>query len=148
MIEISPLLERNLYAHYVRMSQRDGAFLTFYECEGRWQSSSDICQCKQILGPILVGVDAAIRSGRWRIAGKAPVHDARIPNFLMWSGPDGDGKHTWWLYDGITESVLGHEVSPELQGLETLSVWPAELVEDRLATGKNPMAYDTFAPGS
>lgn len=124
-------------AHYLGVLADNGPIIQLYRCAKEWQPESGLANCAPLFAPLLVGIGAAVRSGRWRIIGRAPVQPYRAPQFLMQGA-----SNVWFLFENGRERRLGSQVGEELRDLETLSVWSAELLEQRIVSGVNPFSYD------
>jgi hypothetical protein len=128
--------ESRTIAHYVVADRDRGPFVQLYQCPDDWQVGQGLVKCKALFGPLLVGIGHAVRTGRWSVLGHISPEPFSVPKFLMQGGGE-----TWFLLDGTKETRLDSGVPTEYQNLETLSVWPAELLEERIRTGVNPISY-------
>ena len=86
--------------------------------------------------PVFVGLRASIRSGRWRIIGRLPIEEFVFPKFLYTHGTKPGVYDDWMVWDGGEMTFLG-KLPPGLRGLEHKCIWGDELLEERIATGKN-----------
>lgn len=135
-VQVCRLSNCLIVAHCVHMDNH-GAYVDIFECPNDWLPDGGFKGCQKRLGPILAGIGHAIKSGRWRYLGWVQPEPFEYPKFLMNAGPD-----SWYLFDGKNQVRLGATVPASLQGLENLSVWPAEVLEERIATGINLLSYD------
>ncbi len=133
---VMELDERQILAHYVHAGER-GPFVQLYRCPQNWSDTQGWADCEKVLTPVIVGIGAAVGSGRWPLIGHIPPEPFVYPTYLMNAGP-----RSWYVFDGTSERFLGDSVPAELQQLEHLSVWSAELLEERLQTGINLLSYE------
>lgn len=100
--------------------------LTFEELEG----------AKPLFPPVFVDLRAAVSSGRWKRIGNRTVADFKFPLFRATSATKPGKYDHWWLFDGYTQRFIG-VLPPEWRSLEVEVVWGDEMLEQRIATGRN-----------
>ncbi len=139
IVRIGTFQSQLVVGHYVHADDQ-GPFIQLYNCDLQWTPQDGLAACNTLFTPILVGIGHAIRSGRWERLGNVTPQRFQYPRFLMHAG-----GVTWYLFDGKREKLVGSVVPPELRTLETLTVWSAELLEERLASGENPFSYEAIS---
>ncbi len=92
----------------------------------------------ELFPPVFAGLKAAVSDGRWKKVGKLPVPPFKHPTFRSCAaGRLQPGVYTnWWIWDGGERRFIG-KLPPELRSLEVECGWGYELLEERIATGKN-----------
>ena len=93
----------------------------------------------EMFPPVFVGLKASIKSQRWKFIGNLPVTEFRFPMFRATSATRPGQYDNWWLWDGQERRFIG-KLPVELRSLEIEQVWGDELLEERIATGKDPFA--------
>jgi hypothetical protein len=102
-------------------------------------SDADLQSAGEMFPPVFVGLKAAIRNQRWKFIGNLPVTEFRFPVFRATSATKPGQYDNWWLWDGQERRFIG-KLPTELRSLEIEQIWGYELLEERIATGKNPFA--------
>jgi len=102
-------------------------------------SGEDLKRAEEMFPPVFVGLPISVRKGRWRFIGNIPVRDYPIPAFRATSATKPGTYKNWWIWDGQKDQFIG-KLPTGLRSLELKCVWGDELLEDRIATGKNPFA--------
>ncbi len=87
--------------------------------------------------PIIVGLQAAIREGYWKIVGFIPVEEFHYPEFItaFWGG-DPPEIHQWLLWDGKQYKSLGSTLPDQYKDSEFYGVLTAHDVTKRIETGE------------
>lgn len=87
--------------------------------------------------PVVVMLEEALASGRWRVIGRLPAEEFRYPphRFLHEAEPEPGVYHDWWLWDGQKETYIG-DLPAEYRALEYWNGYDAEELERRIATGE------------
>lgn len=103
------------------------------------RSVENLCGAGEMFPPVFVGLRTSVRSGRWKFVGRLPIGEFRFPLFRATSATKPGEYDNWWLWDGKEQRFIGR-LPEELRSLEIELVWGDELLEDRIAYGKNPFA--------
>ncbi len=130
------------YAHYVHFDPRNGTFIQVYRCKSDVSIDQITSRCEKAFPEVLCSLSSPIREGRWEVVGIEEPPTFKYPQFLMQGAPQLDGGFLWWIYDGVEERPMDGGVPVHLQDLETLTVWSAVLLEERIMSGKNPFSYE------
>jgi hypothetical protein len=101
-------------------------------------SVAELATAGEMFPPVFVGLTASVKSERWKPIGNLPVQGFRLPLFRATSAPKPGTHDNCWLWDGRKERFVG-KLSPEQRQLELRLVWGDELLEERIATGENPL---------
>lgn len=131
---------RLAYCQYVHWSNELGYLIRVFDCITDKPLSVELLQnCKELFPPVFVGLKASVASGRWKRIGWMEVGQFRFPTFRCTSATKPGVYENWWLWDGGKQRFIG-KLPPELRELELELVWGDELLEERIASGKNPFA--------
>lgn len=84
--------------------------------------------------PVYVGLQATVRSGRWRRIGWLPVSPFEFPLFRRSWGTKPGTYHDWRIGDGQKWEFVG-DLPVACRSLEMWVVWGDELLENRIASG-------------
>jgi hypothetical protein len=101
-------------------------------------SALEVATHGEMFPPVFVGVRSAVKRGRWRAIGVAPVPSFDFPKFRSTSGTKPGVYANWWLWDGRDRRYIGI-LPAELRSLELEMVWGDELLEERIVKGRLPM---------
>lgn len=87
--------------------------------------------------PVVVMLEEAVASGRWRVIGRLLVEGFSLPlyRYLEMPDPVPGVYHDWWLWDGREATFIG-DLPPEYRSLEYWRGYDAEELERRIATGQ------------
>jgi hypothetical protein len=132
---------RYAYCQYINWNERLGNLVRVFDLV-KVQPVEDVAQLKDVgdmFPPVFVGLRASVRSGRWKLLGHLPVKELQFPLFRATSATKPGTHKNWWIWDGHREQFIG-ALSENLRSLELKVVWGDELLEERIATGKNPFA--------
>lgn len=97
--------ERLVIAHYLLADPRHGPFVQLYQCDPGWTIEMGLERCEPLWAPVLVGIVAAVKAGRWKVLGNIAPGPFVWGKYLMYGG-----KTNWWVFDGKREKRLGEEV--------------------------------------
>jgi hypothetical protein len=139
--------ERHVYVHYIHADSM-GPIVQVYECERPLSSpltGMSLSDCIKPFGQVICGIGAAVKNKRWKAVAVVPPPEKIEAKFIGRGLPDREGKNVWWLYDGTREMRIGSVLPPDLLQVESLSIWPAELLEDRIRTGTNPFSLEAMS---
>jgi hypothetical protein len=132
--------ERFAYCQYVRWSEKLGYLIRVFDLiSDEPLPVESLRSCKELFPPVFVGLKASVASGRWKRIGLLEVGDFAFPTFRCTSSMKPGTYENWWLWEGGEPRFIG-KLPPELRSLEIELVWGDELLEQRIATGKNPFA--------
>jgi hypothetical protein len=97
---------------------------------------------KMLFPPVFTGLQAAIRSGLWKVIGHRAVGQLLYPGFVSAHYNHKTGRYgTWYLWDGEEYRPLGQDLPQEYRTLERLIIWdPMDIIE-RIESGDNPYEY-------
>jgi len=102
----------------------------------------ELINIKPLFPPVITGLNAAIRTGMWRIIGKFPINDFVYPKFVNSDWNQKSGKAImWYVWDGEKDTKIGPFLPDELKNLEFLVVWSPYDVVYRIETGEYPSPY-------
>ena len=127
------------YAHYVEFGERNGAIIRVYNRTAPTDPTDEELRDSDLMfPPVIAGIFAATRTGRWSVVRNRPVSEYKHPLFIN-DYTDKEGRVTdWWLINGSTESRLGPILPTEYRQLEPEAVWPAEWIEERIRDRTHP----------
>ncbi len=104
------------------------------------QSTEVIFSAPPLFPPTFVGFNDAVRKKHWRVVANQPVVDFQFPLFrctqAITHGLEPGIFHDWMLWDGKEYTKLG-DLPTRYQRLEYLASWASDLLEERIATGRN-----------
>jgi len=132
---------RHAYCQYVQWNEQLGYIVRVLAklTDQRVSSVAELDGAEDLFPPVIVGLRASVRSGRWQRIGNLPVRGFHLPLFRSTSATKPGTYDNWWLWDGRNERFIG-KLPPELRSLELRVVWGDELLEERIATGRAPLA--------
>jgi hypothetical protein len=132
---------RYAYCQYLRWNEQLGCLVRVLDLVTEVPLSSvHQLQCAgDIFPPVFVGLRASVRSGRWKFVGTLPVNEFKFPVFRATSATKPGTYNNWYLWDGQEQRFIG-QLPPELRSLEIELVWGDEILEERIAYGRNPFA--------
>jgi hypothetical protein len=131
---------RLAYCQYIHWNDKLGYLIRVFDrISGEPLSVESLRGCKELFPPVFVGLQASVASGRWKRIGSLEVDSFRFPTFRCTSATKPGVYENWWLWEGGDQRFIG-KLPPELRSLEIELVWGDELLEERIATGKNPFA--------
>ncbi len=129
------------YCQYLQMNKEMGCLVRVLDVI-TGQPVSTVEQLKDagdLFPPVFVGLFASVRSGRWKSVGNLPVRSFRFPKFRATAATKPGTYENWWIWDGETERFIG-KLPANLRSLEQKQVWGDELLEERIATGRDPFS--------
>jgi len=100
-------------------------------------STEDLRDVGERFPPVFAGLAASVKNGRWKFIGRLPLN-FRFPSFRSTNGSQPGTYHDWGLWDGRNTRVIG-DLPADLRSLELKQVWGDELLEERIASGRNPV---------
>lgn len=135
---------RHAYCQYLAYNQKLGSLIRVFDKTTRAPLSSidELRGVREMFPPVFVGLRASTRSGRWKLVGRLPVAPFHFPKFRSTHGAKPGVYDDWSLWDGEKKEFVGR-LPPQLRSLEIELVWGDELLEERIATGRNPFAEIT-----
>jgi hypothetical protein len=133
--------DRYAYCQYVHWNEQDGYVVRVLDkiTDRPVSSVGELSDAGDLFPPVFVGLRTSVSSGRWKQIGNAAVKDFRLPQFRAIAVRKPGTYENWWLWDGKTERFIG-KLPPELRSLDLRQVWGDELLEERIATGRDPFA--------
>lgn len=132
---------RYAYGQYLCLHQEFGYLVRIFDVISQTPIALEALNgAAELFPPVFVGgLPRLTRTGRWKIMGKLLIHDFVFPHFREAGGFDHNTKtYEWYEWDGNTEVLVG-ALTPELERLEQLVIWGAELLERRIETGINQL---------
>lgn len=131
------------YAQYIFLDKKKGPLIQVYDLiTEQIADLPEIAEAEPLFGPVITGISAAVRNGRWEILGNTNVEYFRYKNFIA---PVYNGKlrivSKWFLWDGENFIDLGTKLPMKYRGLEQLVVWDPEDVAYRIETGENHLDF-------
>lgn len=136
---------RKALGHYVYYDSKNGPFIQVFDyiTEDAHVNITEAINKPYLFPPVITGLNAAIRTGLWRVIGKKPVTDFIHPMFIssFWDHKTGEVIN-WFLYDGTNYIKLGPTLPVEYKGLEQLVVWSPYDIIERIETGKITFPFD------
>ncbi len=140
---VVPLADnRKAYGQYVYWDNDYGPLSRVFAFAGPKVSKVEDLPTRELLfPPIFIGFGSVFKAGRWQIIGSLPVVNFSFPKFRFTFGRRLGRHRDWKIYDGARLILIG-DLPPEYRSLEFLCAWSPQLVEQRIATGKN--RYDNL----
>ena len=139
-----PLSEKKkAFGQYIYWDRQKGPLISVYNCilsqEKNTPSPEKIITSKPLFPPVITGLQAAVKSGLWKIIGHASVQGFTYPGFVSTAIDYTSGNHGYWYYwDGEKSITLGKELPEEYQRKEFLAVYSPFDIAERIETGKRP----------
>ena len=132
---------RYAYCQYIRWNEQLGYLIRVLDrvTEAPVSSVDQLRGAGEMFPPVFVGLPASVKSGRWKFVGTLPVAEFTFPMFRATSATKPGTYNNWYLWDGQKQRFIGR-LPPELRSLEIEQVWGDELLEERIASGRNPFA--------
>ncbi len=97
---------------------------------------------KPLFPPVITGVNAMTRAGKWTVIGHSSVENFIYPKFVRTFYDENSGEACiWFIWDGEKETRLGKILPDEYKKLEYLVVWSPFDVVARIETGEYPFPY-------
>lgn len=123
-----------------------GKYLTDHPLQGpliqiSFSKSGELADAEAVFAPVVCGILPPLRSGRWKIVGQSNCVVEQLPLFVL---DNSLRPPTWFLVDGEKEILLGETLPERYRQLEVLMTWSAELLEERLRTGRNRFGVDAI----
>ena len=129
---------RFAYCQYIQWNEKLGYLIRVFDRISEEPLPVEALRgCKELFPPVFVGLKASVASGRWKRIGSLEVPKFRFPTFRCTSATKPGIYENWWLWGGGEQRFIG-KLPPELRSLEIELVWGDELLEERIATGRNP----------
>ena len=127
------------YCQYVQWNKQMGCLVRVLDriTAEAVATVAELANAGNMFPPVFVGLHASVKSGRWKCIGNLPVSDFPFPLFRATGATKAGIHENWWLWDGQNERFIG-KLPKELHKLEQRAVWGDELLEERIATGKDP----------
>ncbi|MFZ0956972.1 MAG: Imm26 family immunity protein [Candidatus Sulfotelmatobacter sp.] len=131
--------ERYAYCQYVQWNEQMGYLIRVYDriTAVSLSSVAELASAGNLFPPVFVGLRASVKSGRWKHIGNLPVSNFHFPTFRATGATKPGIYESWWLWDGEKEWFIGR-LPKKLHSLEQRVVWGDELLEERIATGRDP----------
>jgi hypothetical protein len=132
---------RFAFAHYLLWSDQLGCLMRVFDfiSSSQLESEYELQSAGELFPPVFVGLKGAVKVGRWKKIGFLPVPPFRFPQFRSTSATKPGTYENWWLWEGGEQYFIG-KLPPALRSLEFEVVWGYEMLENRIATGKNVFA--------
>jgi hypothetical protein len=132
---------RYAYCNYLAWNDQLGCLIRVFDkvTDAPLASVEQLKCAGEMFPPVFVGLRASVKSGRWKFKGALPVEDFRFPMFRATSATKPGEYENWYLWDGREQRFIG-KLPAELRALEIELVWGDELLEERIAFGRNPFA--------
>jgi hypothetical protein len=142
IIEIPLSNRKKAYGQYLHKSKM-GPIIQVFDLTYRDKIELDqIISSRPLFPPVITGLNAAIKTGLWKIVGNKPVLSFVHPKFVSTLYDQVTGKaRIWFIWDGQSYSKVGAVLPAEYKKLEFLVVWDPKNVVDRIETGKTPFPY-------
>jgi hypothetical protein len=129
---------RHAYCQYVHWNEQMGYLVRVLDRITTGSANvSELANAGDMFPPVFVGLRVSVRSGRWTCIGNLPVKDFSFPLFRDTGATKPGVYDSWWLWDGQNERFIG-KLPKDLFNLERRTVWGDELLEERIATGRDP----------
>ncbi len=93
-----------------------------------------LARAGELFPPVFVTLDAALKTGGWRIVGRLPVGDFKFPKFrsLRSHGWEPGKHHDWVIWDEDGPRYVG-DLTPEYRDLEVFALHGHRLIEKRIS---------------
>ena len=137
IVEIPLRDEKKAYGQYVYWDKKMGPLLQVFDLIGvNNVRVEEIDNAKPLFPPVITGLNAAVRTGLWKIVGNLPVKNFVYPGFISTFFDDKTGKASiWYLWNGNEEISLGNRLPKKYRKMEFLVVWSPLDVVERIETG-------------
>jgi hypothetical protein len=142
IIEIPLLNGTKAYGWYLHYSQMGPIIQVLSLISASAVTVDQILASKPLFPPVITGLFAAIKEGKWKVVGHKPVTNFVHPKFVLTLYDQRSGEAgIWFLWDGQKEIRIGPVLPEEYRGLEFLVVWNPTNVVRRIETGEIPFPY-------
>jgi hypothetical protein len=132
------------YGQFVELDPHNGPVVRVFKLKSDSVPSEDELQQSGLMfPPVIVGINDPVRSGRWKVVRNQPLDSYQPPVFLSGQYHKDGGIAVWWLINGASETCIGTVLPEEYRTLESVAVWPAEWLEERIRAGTHP-SLDEF----
>lgn len=132
---------RFAFAQYLQWNEEMGCLIRVFDflLDHEPESLAALKLAGEMFPPVFAGLKAAVKADRWKRIGSMPVPNFTFPTFRCTSATKPGTYENWWLWDGGAQRFIG-KLPEELRSLEVEVSWGYELLEERIATGKNLFA--------
>ncbi len=148
MVKIGDVFEvvlsdnRITYGQYVFLDEKFGPLIQVYDLVDKKLEIDNLYKAKLFFPPIIAGVNAAVRTGIWKVVGRKKVEKFVYPGFVSTFWDEKTGKAGSWSYwDGKKNNELGCRLPEEYKRYEYLIVWDIQSILNRIEKGIYPFPY-------
>lgn len=132
---------RYAYAQYLQWNEQMGCLIKVFDriTDRELKSVEALRSAGELFPPVFAGLKGALKARRWLRVGTLPVPAFEFPRFRCTSATKPGTYENWWLWEGGQQRFIG-KLPAELRSLEVEVAWGYEMLENRIATGKNLFA--------
>lgn len=131
----------NGYGQYLFQSKMGPLIQVFDVSSNKIEDVDEIIHSPKQFPPILCGLKGAVYEQIWTVIGNVPVKDFIHPIFVTTLWDKKGNAIFWYTWDGQKFSKIDKVLPKEYKKCEFLSVYPPQMVAERIETKEPPFPY-------